>query len=143
MEQKILYRFVKMDLTQFAFFHDGYKDEDAQLDILNRFQFAYNFGSHTVLCKTIIEVSKNDSVLMKSELDSLFEIEAESAKNIESDDVAVVPPGLLAQFASLAYSSMRGALYFKMQDTPLCNFILPPSDVTEIITSPQRFLRAV
>lgn len=141
METPIIFRFVKMDLTQFATFTDGYKAENEELSIFNRFQFAYNFEEHLVLCKTIIEISKHDKLLLKADLDSLFKIEDASATVLENDTEAVIPPGLLAQFASLAYGSMRGVLYFKTTDTPFSNFILPPNDVAAVFKEPQCFIR--
>ena len=142
METPILFKFVKMDLTQFATFEDGYVDENAQLEILNRFQFAYNFADHLVLCKTIIEVSKQEKVMLKADFDCIFLIDSEGAKTIESDTEAVIPQGLLAQFASLAYGSLRGVVYIKTAGTPFSNFVLPPNDVTSIFKEPQRFQRA-
>lgn len=142
METPILFKFVKMDLTQFATFDEGYIDENAQLEIFNRFQFAYNFAEHLVLCKTIIEVSKQEKILLKADFDCFFLIDSESAKSIEFDTEAVIPQGLLAQFASLSYGSLRGVVYLKAADTTFSNFVLPPNDVTSVFKEPQRFQRA-
>lgn len=143
METPILFQFVKMDLTQFATFEDSYTDGKAQLEIFNRFQFAYNFAEHLVLCKTIIEVTKHEKMLLKADLDCIFRIDTESASKIETNDEAVIPQGLLAQFASLAYGSLRGVIYFKAAGTPFSNFILPPNDVASAFAEPQRFKRNV
>lgn len=141
METPILFKFVKMDLTQFATFTDGYKEEDAEMEIFNRFQFAYNFEDHLVLCKTIIELSKQEKILLKADFDCIFKIDPESASVIETDSDATIPQGLLAQFASLSYGSLRGVIYTRAVDTPFSNFILPPNDVTSIFKEPQRFSR--
>ncbi len=63
METPILFKFVKMELVQFATFddefkEDEFKEEEIESEIFNRFQFAYNCEDHLVLCKTIIELSK-------------------------------------------------------------------------------------
>ena len=141
MDAPILFKFIKMDLTQFATFTDGFKSEDAEIEIFNRFQFAYNFEEHLVLCKTIIEISKEKKLLLKADLDSIFKIDVGSAPSIENETAAILPPGLLAQFASLAYGSMRGVLYFKTAGTPFCNFILPPNEVSSIFKEAQTFTR--
>lgn len=141
METSILFKFIKMDLTQFATFEGGYIDESSELEIFNRFQFAYNFVEHLVLCKTIIEVSKQKKILLKADFDCIFMIDSNSAQAIETDTEAVIPPGLLAQFASLSYGSLRGVIYTKAADTPFSNFVLPPNDVTSIFREPQRFPR--
>lgn len=144
METPILFKFVKMDLTQFATFEDDCRAiEDTHPDIFNRFQFAYNFEEHLVLCKTIIEMSKEGKILLKAELDCIFKIDSASASMIESPDEAIIPQGLLAQFASLAYGSLRGAIYIKSADTPYSNFILPPNDVTSAFVGPLTFKRNI
>ncbi len=141
MTTQILFKFVKMDLTQFATFEDGYNDEDTLFDIFNKFQFAYNFTEHLVLCKTIVEVTKHEKMLLKADLDCIFQIDSESAPMIESSEEAVIPQGLLALFASLAYGTLRGAIYFKATGTPFSNFILPPNDVASAFSEPQIFKR--
>lgn len=141
MGTRIFFKFVKMNLVQFATFTDSYTDEDAEMEIFNRFQFAYNFEDHLVLCKTVIELSKQKQILLKADLDCLFKIEPDSASAIEDRTCATIPQGLLAQFASLSYGSLRGIIYTKTIDTPLSNFILPPNDVTSFFKEPQRFSR--
>lgn len=141
METPILFKFVKMDLTQFATFTDDYTEKDTEIEIFNRFQFSYNFEEHLVLCKTIIELSKEEKILLKADLDSIFKINPDSASAIETATDATIPQGLLAQFASLSYGSLRGVIYTKATDTPFSNFILPPNDITSIFKEPQRFFR--
>ncbi len=141
MQDPILFKFVKMDLTQFATFTNGYRDEDPEIEIFNRFQFAYNFEDHLVLCKTIIELSKQEKIMLKADFDCIFKIDTVSASTIESSTEAIIPPGLLAQFASLSYGSLRGVIYTKVIDTPFSKFILPPNDVASIFKEPQRFSR--
>lgn len=130
-----------MDLIQFATFVDSFDKEDMKMDIFNRFQFAYNFTDHLVLCKTIVELSKQDTILLKAELDCMFKIDAESASAMETVTEATIPPGLLAQFASLSYGSLRGVVFIKTSDNPFSSFILPPNDVTSFFKEPLTFPR--
>ena len=139
MENPILFKFLKMDLTQFAIFVDNYPIETQKLGVCYRFQFAYNFEEHLVLCKTIIELSDNDKLVLKADLDCFFKIEEESAFAIEFNDEATLHPVLLVQLASLAYGSMRGVLYAKTLGTPLNNFILPPSEISPLLKDPLKF----
>lgn len=143
MEAPIRFKFIKMDLTQFATFSDGYTPNDEDIEIFNRFQFAYNFEDHLVLCKTMIEIFKDKHLLLKADLDNIFKIDAESASAFEHETEAVLPPELLAQFASLAYGSLRGVLYIKTVGTPFNNFVLPPNDVSSVFKGPQIFSRDV
>ncbi len=141
METPILFKFIKMDLAQFAIFPEDFKEDEAEMEIFNRFQFAYNFEEHLVLCKTIIELSKQEKILLKADFNCLFKIDSESASTIETPIDATIPQGLLAQLASLSYGTLRGVIFVKTMGTPFGNFILPPNDVTSFFKEPQRFLR--
>ncbi len=141
MDTPILFKFVKMDLVQFAIFTDDFNEEDAKMEILNQFQFAYNFEEHLVQCKTVIELSKQEKILLKADFDCIFKIDPESAYSIENTSNATLPQGLLAQFASLSYGSLRGVIYTKTAGTPFNNFILPPNDVAKYFLEPQSFSR--
>ncbi len=141
MESQILFKFVKMDLVQFATFTDGWQHEETEMKIFNRFQFAYNFEQHLLLCKTIVELSNQERILLKAELDCIFNFDPDSASHIETANDATIPQGLLAQFASLSYGSLRGIIHIKTIGTPLSPFILPPNEVASFFKEPLRFSR--
>ena len=71
---------------------------------------------------------------MKAVMSSYFLIHEDSVKQMTSEDGHIVfDTGILTQFASLNYGSMRGVLYLKTTDTPLSKHILPPLYFNKIL----------
>lgn len=138
MENNILYRFIKLELTQFATFEDGYVDDENDIEISNSFQFAYSVRDNMVCCTTSVKISKQTGIVLKADLDSFFKLDAQSAENLKDGNTIVISPELMAQFASLSYGSMRGVIYAKTMGTSLSKIILPPNDVRGIFHSPLR-----
>lgn len=137
MEKKILYRFSKMDLRQFATFEENYGDgKDIAMNCA--YQFAYSSENNIVRSVLSLKMSKNELPLIKAELDIYFGLHPESAAAMTDEEYVVLPANLLRQFASLCYGSMRGILYVKTQGTPLSDIILPPSNMQDIFTEPIR-----
>ncbi len=130
-----------MDLPEFATFPESYKPEDSEIGISNRFQFAYNFDENLVRCKTIIEICEGKALLLKSDFICFFKIEEKSVESMESKTGITLPREVLAQFASIAYGSLRGVLYIKTIGTPFNSIILPPNDIFSIFKEPQHFNR--
>lgn len=138
MNEQIFYRFVKLDLTQFATFEDDYIDDEKPLELSSTFRFAYNSYDDTVCCTTKVVITKDTDIVLKAELNSFFVIQAESATSMTVEDYVVLPPDLMTQFASLGYGSMRGVIYAKTLGSPLEKIILPPNDLQTIFTTPVR-----
>jgi len=141
MEKGIYYKFVKMDLTQFATFDDGMSITDGgEVSVGVNHRFAYGFDSGMVLCKTIVHYSLYQSTLLKAELDCFFQIDEDSANRLEKEGNEItLPKGLMRQFASLSYSSLRGIIYARTTGTQLNSIILPLIDVTDVVKDDQTF----
>ena len=139
MADQIYYRFIKLELTQFATFEADYIDDGKPLELSSSFQFAYSSDDDVVCCATTVVISKGNSPILKAELKSYFNIQPESVTSMIEDDYVVLPTNLMTQFASLGYGSMRGVIYAKTMGTPLEKIILPPNDVQNIFTVPAKF----
>lgn len=141
MGKEIYYRFSKMDLTQFATFEDNYNEDTSEIEISCRFTFAYNFEQNIVCCSNMVSFIKKEMPLLKANLDVYFSISPSSVSELTVDDAIVLSPELQAQFASLAYGTIRGVIFTKTMGTALNNIILPPNDVMSFIKQPVRFTR--
>lgn len=139
MADQIFYRFIKLELTQFAVFESDYTDDEIPLELSSSFQFAYRFEDDVVCCTTTIVITKGNNPIMKAELKSYFNIKSESVVSMTEDDFVVLPTSLMTQFASLGYGTMRGVIFTKTMGTPLETIILPPNDVQNIFTTPAKF----
>ena len=86
-----------------------------------------------------VTLSKENGILLKADLASYFGIEPDSAEAMKSHEGLIAPADLLAQFASLAYGSVRGVVFAKTIGLPLNNLILPPNNVRAIFRTSQLF----
>lgn len=141
MDKGIFYRFAGLDLKQFATFEDGYAEDSQDIVISCKFTFAYNFVQNNVCCTNSICASKEGDVLIKADLDAYFAINPDSVDALIEGDAVVLHPELQAQFASLAYGTMRGVIFAKTLGSPLNKILLPPNDVMEVLKTPLRFTR--
>lgn len=141
MGKEIYYRFSKMELTQFATFEDNYNEDASEIEISCKFTFAYNFEQNIVCCSNMVSFMKKEIPLLKANLDVYFSINPSSVSELTEDNAIILSPELQAQFASLAYGTMRGVIFTKTMGTTLNNIILPPNDVMSIIKRPVRFIQ--
>ena len=129
----IQYRFIKMDLTQFSPEWDRYDSNNPMVGIETNFNFSYNKSERVLKCTTKLHFIQDNQIFLKSELQTFYEISKDSIEMLTNENVITIPKGLLCQFASLAYGSYRGVIYMKSINTALCNLILPPLYLDEVI----------
>ena len=128
-----------MELLQFATLSDTYDSDRSSghtevgfwYDALSRVLFVH--------ISFVLFQSEDKSPLLKADLKSGFEIKEESLEQITKNDELVFPSNLLAHFAGLAYSSLRGIIYAKTIDTAFRSFILPVEDIQSHIRAPYVF----
>lgn len=133
MNNSIQYKFIKIDLTQFSPEWDKYDSENPSVGIETNFNFSFNKAEGVLRCTTSLHFIQEDQVFLNTELQTFYEISKESIEDLVSENVLTIPKILLCQFASLAYGSYRGVLYMKTINTPICNLILPPMYLNEVI----------
>ena len=139
MIDQIFFRFIKLELTQFAIFESDNIDDEKPLELSSTFQFAYSYDDDVVCCTTTVVITNVIRPILKAELKSYFKIMSESVASMIEDECIILPTSLMIQFASLGYGSMRGVIYAKTMGTPLEKIILPPNDVQNIFTDPAKF----
>lgn len=139
MNDKIFYRFEKLDLTQFATFGTDYVDDMQPLELSSSFRFSCNLDNDVVCCITTVTITRENRPVLKAELNSYFNILAESVASMIEDGCLVLPTDLMTQFASLGYGTLRGIIYARTMGTPLEKIILPPNNLRNIFTTPVKF----
>lgn len=132
---KIQYKFIKMDLTQFSPEWERFDSSNDSVGIETNFSFSFNKTEGILKCATNLTFIQENQPFLKSELQTYYEITKESIEELTCENVITIPRGLLCQFASLAYGSFRGVIHMKTINTALCNLILPPMYVEDVIKS--------
>lgn len=139
MSAQLLYRVVKAELTQFATLTNTF-DPAAQYAQLNEFSLSFHPAESVLSCSFSIVVRDTDnSPVMKAEMVCGFEFRKDSLEEITQDGKVSFPINIVSHIVSLTYSSMRGAISVKSDDSPLRGFVLPLTNVSEHIKSPVVF----
>ena len=126
MERQILYKFSKMQLDQFAMFEENLTQLDQEVDIQTETRFSFDKEKNMLCSQITVSMLQENNILLKADLSSFFEIQAESLQYLQKEGKLIFPPSLLIQFASLCFGSIRGVIFTKTIGTTLNNFILPP-----------------
>lgn len=133
MKAQVQYRFRKIEVPQFATFKENYSEQTKEVSFQTNTQFSFDKDQNVLSSRIDVSMYKDDKPLLKIEIYCYFEIMADSLENIRQDNQYIFDPGLLVQFASLGYGTMRGVIHEKTLNTPLNNFILPPLYYGDII----------
>ena len=133
----IYYKYIKIDLEQFAVFEENIPEKIDEVQIRTEIQFNYDKAQNIICNRLTVMLNHQDKPLLKSVLCSYFSVKEESVKQIKDEKNQIVfAPDILVQFASLNYGSLRGILHLKTLNTPLVNQILPPVSFNQIIDQP-------
>lgn len=139
MAEQIYYRIIKAELTQFATLTDSF-DPKEKLMQSNEMSLAFDAANSVLSCTySFILRDENNAPLMKASMLCGFELKKESLEAITQNGVVKVPSSVLCHMASLTYSSMRGAISVKIEDTALRGYVLPFCNVSEHIKSAVSF----
>lgn len=139
MEEQVFYRIVKAELTQFATLTDSFDTKSKTIQS-NEMSMTFDPMYLVLSCTfSIILRDENKEPLMKASMLCGFEIKKESVDALTHDGQVTFPTSVLTHLASLTYSSMRGAIGVKAEDTPLRGFVLPFCNVSEHIKSAVSF----
>jgi hypothetical protein len=122
-----------MDLTQFSPELEIFDPSNESIGIETNFNFSFNKTERILKCVINLTFIQDNQPFLKCELQTFFEISKESIEEQTNDNFVIFPKGLLCQFASLAYGSFRGIIYMKTINTNICNLILPPMYLNEVI----------
>ena len=126
MNEQIKYKYVKMEVEQFAMFEENIPLETNDVQFQTGVQFSFDKDNSILCSKVVVTISQDNNPIMKIDLNNYFEIASESISNLMQEEKLVFSPPILVQFASLGYGAIRGIMYTKTMGTALSTFILPP-----------------
>ena len=135
---QIPYRINKIKTVQFASFPDAldyeiYKNNGG-FGIESSFSFGYNADLTSIRCTASFKYSQNESLLLICEVQCFFDIAPEGGKQIRQDKKISVE--FLQYMATIATGTARGIIHTKTEGTVLNELVLPPINLTEVITEP-------
>lgn len=115
-----------------------------QLDKLHfslSFRFKINAEEKVVCCISHYEYAIGDYIVMQLDLECYFQIDRRYFISLLKDDVLTIKTDILQYLATIAVGTARGEIHARcaIEGSPLQNIVLPPVDLTQIITTPAEF----
>lgn len=130
---KCYYKFNNLQIEQFAIFEDKFLGFDTEIMFQTGVQFSFSKTDNLFCCKIIVIASQLDNIIVKADLNNLFDISKESINSLTKDGLIEFPVPLLVQFASLGYGTMRGIIYTKTLNSKISPLITPPIFIDSFI----------
>ena len=126
----IQFKFIRIDVPQFAILAD--EPVNGPFGIGFEVKFALG-GENIIKCSLKIVYLKDSHPVTQRVVETFFEVEEESWKELEKDGKTVVPAGFLQHLSALTLSTARGIQYAKTIEIGMSNYIIPLTNLTEII----------
>lgn len=138
--EEIYYILKKIAIKEFAINEEMPTiSEGSEISLSLRCKFSYAKERHNVLCEMMVEYKLGEIQLLKSTIETIFNIHPDCYAMVEKDGKTVLPKGLLLPLASTTYGTLRGILFAKTADTELQTLFLPLADMSNVVKSDLTF----
>lgn len=132
---EIKYNFDDIRQNQFAVFPDKLED-NSKLELSAQFEVSSNLTIHSDIsnlrCIVHLELKQKKDVILLIEVETYFSLTKDSWEKI-SDNTYKLPADFIRHLALLSFSTVRGIVYSKTQDSESRKIILPSIDVNQIV----------
>ena len=132
---EIKYKFDDIRQNQFAVFPDKLED-NSKLELSAQFEVSSNLTIHSDIsnlrCIVHLELKQKKDVILLIEVETYFSLTKDSWEKI-SDNTYKLPADFIRHLALLSFSTVRGIVYSKTQDSESRKIILPSIDVNQIV----------
>lgn len=111
-----------------------------------RFSLSFNFKvsveQSVICCISEFKYKAKDVNVMELSLECYFKILNNNLQNLIKDNILTIDTETLQYLASIAVGAARGEIHARceLEDSPLQNVVLPPVNLTKIITTPAEFI---
>ena len=126
----IQFKFIKIDVPQFAILVE--EAVNGPFGISSEVNFAIG-DKNIIKCRLKIVYLKETQPVTQLVVDTFFAVEESSWKAMEKDGNIIIPAGFLQHLAALTLSTARGIQYAKTTEMGISNYIIPLTNLTEII----------
>lgn len=126
----IQFRFLRIDVPQFAIL----VEEAVKGPFGITFSVNFSVGDNSIIkCTLKIVYLKDSQPVTQLVVDTFFAVNQSSWKEMKKDNEVVIPAGFLQHLAALTLSTARGIQYAKTTEIGISDFIIPLTNLTEII----------
>lgn len=116
-------------------------DKTDKLRFSLSFRFKVNVEEQIICCVSQYLYKTDQETLMDLELECYFKVMEDYFRSQIKEDTLTIDTNILQYLATIAVGTARGEIHARcaMADSPLQNIVLPPVNLTKIITSPAEF----
>ena len=126
----IQFKFIKIDVPQFAILVED--AVNGPFGINSEVKFALG-GDNIIKCHLKIVYLKDSQPVTQLVVETYFAVEENSWKGLDKEGKTIIPAGFLQHLAALTLSTARGIQYAKTIEMGINNYIIPLTNLTEII----------
>ena len=130
MANSIPYRIRSIKTLQYAIFPEKYvNDKEFGVNIAVHFDVRSDYCD--IRNKLKLDFYQKDTLFLTTEIQTNFAIEQSAAKQLKEDKR--IPVGFLRYMATISVGTARGIIHARTEGTALCELVLPPVNLTNII----------
>lgn len=128
----IRFRMIKISVPQFALLSEEFPLGNISIKTDTKFKYAVE--EECVAIEMLYDFLSDNNLFMRLELCCEFEVEHKDWEKQKSGEVIVLPKSFIEHLMVHTVGTARGILYSKTEGTPFDKIILPPMDVTKLVT---------
>lgn len=126
------FKMFKISIPQFAILSENCENS---YNIEARAEYKYSIERRAIAVEINFSFMGNKEKAMILYVICEFEIYPDDWNSMIADNKITIPKGLLEHFLVHTVGTARGILHCKTEGTPFNSIVLPPMDVTRMITS--------
>ena len=136
MENKLNFRIADITTSQFATFESDFNPGIGEVDMDSNYSYGIIPEQSLFIATLSVSFFQKEKVVIKIETNLAFELSNETFESFIKDDKFIMATDKLRVFTSLLYTTTRGILAAKLENTRMKNVILPLLDIDTIMTHP-------
>lgn len=130
------YKFLGIRTTQFAYFDENLDANNAELKVISSYSYGVDEKDGNFICIMTCRYDQGEKPVMKIDTEAQFKLNEACMKAYLKGKEFEMPQVVVRHFTSMLYGATRGILSCKLEGTRLASFVLPPTNLAEVITSP-------
>ncbi|MFV8342426.1 hypothetical protein [Flavobacterium sp. XS2P39] len=129
---KISFSLIQIKTEQFALFPENYSEKD-KIKLNTNLTFGLNSDDKRFSVTTKFTFEMKKKPFMSIQVSCFFQIDDSAWKSFAKEDKMIFPKNFVAHMAMLTIGTTRGVLHAKTEDTTFNQYVLPTTNVAEII----------
>lgn len=126
------FKMTKINIDQFAILNQEAPISDIDININLRFK--YSLEARRIAPNMQFSFKHNESTLVILEVTCEFEIHPDDWKELITSSELCIPKSILEYFVAQTVGTARGIMHCKTEGTSYNGIILPPIDITQLVT---------